>query len=54
MIDARFYHELSKIRVSKLAEKCGFNMIGSDQFLNLKILFLQSLVHIIPDEFFFY
>ena len=32
MIDARFYHELSKIRVSKLAEKCGFNMIGGEDF----------------------
>ena len=32
MIDTRFYHELSKIRVSELAEKCGFKIIGEGDF----------------------
>lgn len=32
MIDTRFYHKLSKIRISELAEKCGFKMIGEGDF----------------------
>ena len=32
MIDTRFFYELSRVKVSKLASECGFRMIGGEDF----------------------
>lgn len=32
MIDTRFFNELSRVKVSKLASECGFKMVGGEDF----------------------